>query len=186
MTSDNRTAPPETAFVWWWLPGAHQPVVVGRLGQEGGSVVFTYGRRYLAADTAVPLHLPELPLVGGPQFPLIGTVAGCVRDAAPDGWGQRVIENRLLAGPAGEGELGLLTFLLQSGSNRIGALDFQLEATDYIARDHETGTVDELMASADKVLAGIPLSPNSTGRCCTAPPLVARDPRQFFVTGTGT
>ena len=165
MTSDDHTVPPETAFVWWWLPGTRDPVVVGRLDQEGDSLVFAYGRRYLATEAATPLYLPELPLVGGPQLPLVGTVAGCIRDAAPDGWGQRVIENRLLASPAGEGELGLLTYLLQSGSNRIGALDFQLSATDYAPRDPGTGTgtgtgtVDELMASADKVLAGIPLSP---------------------------
>lgn len=70
----------------------------------------------------------------GLNFRCLGLVAGCIRDAAPDGWGQRVIENRLMSrvgqlggligGPRAGQQYGLLTYLLESGSNRIGALDF--------------------------------------------------------------
>jgi serine/threonine-protein kinase HipA len=156
ITSD---APPSTAFVWTWLPGTREPVPAGRLDLDRTTVVFTYGRSYLNRTDAVPLYLPELPLVSGTQLPLFGDVAGCVRDAAPDGWGQRVIENRFASKTANMGDLGLLTYLLESGSNRIGALDFQVSPRDYIARHATTGTVAELMESADRVEAGIPLSP---------------------------
>lgn len=59
MTSEKQTE----AYVWTWLPGATEPVVAGRLVERGGIVSFTYGRSYLALEGAVPLYLPELPLV---------------------------------------------------------------------------------------------------------------------------
>ena len=164
MTSElPNVVEPETAFVWVWLPGETEPIAAGRLDQEGEVLVFTYGRRYLARDDAISLFLPELPLVAGSQIPLVGTVAGCIRDAGPDGWGQRVIENRL-AGRAGYGVKGgeqhrLLTYLLESGSNRVGALDFQTSPTDYVPREPTIATLGELMDSADRADAGIPLSP---------------------------
>ena len=141
-----------------------EPVAAGRLDQEGDVLVFSYGRRYLARDDAISLFLPELPLVEGSQIPLVGTVAGCIRDAGPDGWGQRVIENRLVGrspfrGPAGGEQHRLLTYLLESGSNRVGALDFQTSPTDYVPREPTIATLGELMDSADRVDAGIPLSP---------------------------
>lgn len=158
MTSDQD--PQRTAFVWCWLPGARDPVPAGRLDVENDVVVFTYGRRYLARDDAIALYVPELPMSTGPRVPMVGTVAGCIRDAAPDGWGQRVIENRLVADPRHSGGLGLLTYLLESGSNRIGALDFQSSPTEYVPRDQPPATIRELLDSADRVEAGIPLSPD--------------------------
>jgi serine/threonine-protein kinase HipA len=162
MTSEKSEAKYETAFVWIWLPGALEPVAAGRLDQDRDVVVFTYGRRYLANERAISLFLPELPLESGPQLPVVGVVAGCIRDAAPDGWGQRVIENRLVGRNGalmGDQQHGLLTYLLESGSNRIGALDFQRSPTEYVAREPIISTVAELMESADRVDAGIPLSP---------------------------
>ncbi|NEH67484.1 type II toxin-antitoxin system HipA family toxin, partial [Rhizobium leguminosarum] len=34
------------AFVWMWLPGATEPVVAGRLDQNGERLLFTYGASY--------------------------------------------------------------------------------------------------------------------------------------------
>lgn len=151
MTSESTTA-----YAWIWLPQETEPVPAGRLDRDGDVLVFTYGRSYLERSNAIALYLPELPLRPGPQTPLVGVVAGCIRDAAPDGWGQRVIENSL----AGQGasELGLLTYLLHSGSNRIGALDFQLSADQYAPRDQSTATYSELLDSAARVEAGMHLS----------------------------
>lgn len=62
-------------------------------------------------------------------------MASCIRDASPDAWGRRVIINRLTGktpDAVGMPELGELTFLLQSGSDRIGGLDFQASATEYV------------------------------------------------------
>lgn len=155
--------PPRRAFVWAWLPGASQPVVAGRLDEEGGETSFVYGRTYLRRGDAISLFTPELPLVEGRIRPLPGLDApGCILDAHPDAWGQRVIMNRLvgaraeLADPA---ELGLLTFLLESGSDRPGALDFQSSAEHYAPRSGEHATLDELASSARRVEEGIPLSP---------------------------
>lgn len=48
--------------------------------------------------------------------------------------------------------------MLESGSNRFGAIDFQESATAYRPR-LDTATLDELYDAAEKVLAGLPLSP---------------------------
>jgi serine/threonine-protein kinase HipA len=86
----------------------------------------------------------------------------CIRDAAPDAWGRRVIINRKLGARGKEidaADLDELTYLLESGSDRIGALDFQLSATKYVARDDAAATLDELLTAADRVEKGIPLTP---------------------------
>ena len=56
-------------------------------------------------------------------------------------------------------QLDELTYLLESGSDRIGALDFQRSATEYVARAPVEASLDELMRSAEKVEQGIPLTP---------------------------
>jgi serine/threonine-protein kinase HipA len=148
--------PPQTAFVWIWLPGHNEPVVAGRVDDIGPFLQFTYGRRYLQRDDAVPLYLPELPLQSGPQQPPVGFDAhGCIRDAAPDAWGQRVILHRLLgrARDRDTAEVGLLTYLLASGPDRIGALDFQESPEAYTPR--ATGApLEQLIEAADRVQAG--------------------------------
>jgi serine/threonine-protein kinase HipA len=145
-------------FVWVWLPGRAEPVVAGRLRQHSESlIIFTYGRSYLDRADAMALYLPELPLRRGVQRPPTGMdVAGCVRDAAPDAWGQRVILRRL-AGRSADGgdtaQLPLLTYLLASGSDRAGALDFQRSATEYVPRD-QSGTLEELLSAKERFEAG--------------------------------
>lgn len=153
---------PRNAFVWIWLPGATTPVVAGQIVAQGESFVFNYGRSYLARDGAIAIYSPELPLRAGailPTPPL--SMASALRDAAPDAWGRRVIINRLtgLEG-AGADAIALddLTFLLQSGSDRIGALDFQASATDYVPRESEGVPLETLLQSADLVERGVPLS----------------------------
>jgi serine/threonine-protein kinase HipA len=156
MTSES-----QRAFVWVWLPGSAKPVVAGRLDAVGEIVTFTYGRSYLERADAIPLYLPELPLRRGAIDPLVGEVAGCIADSAPDSWGRRVIMDRLVGGGAlgDTTDLGLLTYLLQSGSDRIGALDFQASASEYVPRTAPGATLTELSESARRVEEGIPLSP---------------------------
>src|SRR5262249_35491147 len=119
MTSDA----PEGAFVWVWLPGASEPVVAGRLTAVGDIVEFNYGRSYLNRQQAIPLYLPELPLRPGVIAPMDGLrIAGCIDDAGSDAWGQRVIMQHLLGAGTDEadpGDLHALTYLLESGSDRI-------------------------------------------------------------------
>lgn len=157
------TSSHDSAFTWIWLPGAVEPVVAGRLDldRESGVIAFTYGGSYLDREDAIPLYLPDLPLRRGAIAPKGGNVAGCIADAAPDAWGQRVILNRH-SGSEHPEDLGLLTYLLEFGSDRIGALDFQESAVDFVARGGRHATVaelGELVESAAKVEAGVPLSP---------------------------
>lgn len=154
---------PREAFVWVWLPGAEEPVVAGRVEPSGDVVEFNYGRSYLGRDDAIPLYLPELPLRSGVIPPLDGLrIAGCIKDAGPDAWGQRVVMRHLLGEGANDADpevLDTLTYLLRSGSDRIGALDFQESANEYVSRDESAATLDELLEAADRVDQRLPLTP---------------------------
>lgn len=166
MTSDAVREPPREAYVWTWLPGQAEPVVAGRLAPTPLGLQFNYGRSYLARDDKLPLYLPELPLQTG-LLPLPAGLAmpGCLRDAAPDAWGRRVILNRMFGREASAADpvlLDELSYLLESGSDRVGALDFQASATQYVARGTGSASLGELLQSAERVEAGLPLSPELT------------------------
>jgi serine/threonine-protein kinase HipA len=73
-----------------------------------------------------------------------------------------VLINRKLGMKGGDAalvELDELTYLLDSGSDRIGALDFQQSATQYVPRHTQQPTLEELLTAAEKVERGVPLSP---------------------------
>jgi serine/threonine-protein kinase HipA len=151
------------AFVWMWLPGATEPVVAGRLDRDGARLLFTYGASYRRRKSAIPIYQPELPLQEGTINPINGLpMASCIRDGSPDAWGRRVIINRLTGKKpdvAGVPEISELAFLLQSGSDRIGALDFQASATEYVPRLAAQASLDELMEAATLIEKGVPLTP---------------------------
>jgi serine/threonine-protein kinase HipA len=87
---------PGNAFVWVWLPDASEPVVAGRVSAYGVGYRFAYGESYLARGNAISLFAPELPLrPGWIDHPEGMDMAGCLWDASPDSWGQRVIVARL-------------------------------------------------------------------------------------------
>jgi serine/threonine-protein kinase HipA len=159
MTSDR----PQEAFVWVWLPDAEEPVVAGRVELVADLVLFNYGRSYLGRRDAMPLHLPELPLRTGFIEPPSGMhMAGCINDGSPDAWGQRVIMQLLLGSAARDADpavLDPLTYLVRSGSDRIGALDFQDSPDVYTPRLETAATLEELMEAADLVDRHLPLSP---------------------------
>jgi len=154
MTSER-----DHAFVWIWLPGASDPVVAGRIDATGETIAFTYGRSYLDRKDAIPLYLPELPLAPGTIYPEGREIAGCIADAGPDSWGRRVLENKWSGDSSKRGELGTLDYLLESGSDRIGALDFQASSDHYVARTHDQATLEDLAESAQRVESGLPLTP---------------------------
>lgn len=160
MTSEARY---EEAYVWVWLPGAAEPVVAGRLSRDGANIVFNYGRSYLERADAIALYAPELPLESG-TLPLLQGLAmpSAIRDASPDAWGRRVIINRTLGAKGaltGAIELDELTYLLESGSDRIGALDFQASATNFVPRARQTASLADLMTAAARVEQSLPLDP---------------------------
>ena len=155
------------AFVWVWLPEETKPIVAGRLEADNGTILFNYGKSYLERITdnkpAISIYESELPLKAGVlPLPEGLTMPGCIRDAAPDAWWRRVIINKKL-GLKGVStdttELDELTYLLESGSDRISALDFQRSPSEYVPRAANNASMEELIESAERVEKGVPLTP---------------------------
>ncbi len=149
-------------FVWIWLPGETEPVVAGKLSSQGRQYVFNYGRSYLERANAIAIYDAELPLRQGliPLLPGL-SIPGCLRDASPDAWGRRVILNKMFGKSASRkdpAELDELTYLMESGSDKIGALDFQLSPTHYQPRHASCASLEELAEAAELVEKGIPLT----------------------------
>lgn len=128
MTSDYTTT------VFAFLGGEVRAVPAGllHLEEEGSQVVastFGFGSRYLRRGNAVPLDTAALRLeaaVPGSEKQITPpnglTLFGAVRDALPDLWGRRVIENKLNV-PANS--LRESEYMRHAGGNRLGALDFR-------------------------------------------------------------
>lgn len=155
------------AYVWIWLPDETEPVVAGRLEDDNGNILFNYGKSYLERTSdkkpAIAIYEPELPLKVG-VLPLLEglRMPGCIRDAAPDAWGRRVIINKnlgLKGASTDTAKLDELTYLLESGSDRIGALDFQRSPTEYVPRSANNVSMEELLESIRRVEKGVPLTP---------------------------
>lgn len=148
------TSNADELFVWIWLPGESDPIVAGKLFREGSVYGFIYGNSYLANPKAISIFEPELPLSGEPQYPAGMSLHGCIADASPDSWGRRVIDRQLGADVTADE----LDYLRQSGSDRIGALDFQETADDYQPRLAKHATLDELAEAAQKLEDDEPLN----------------------------
>jgi len=164
MISDDQYS---NAYVWIWLPNETEPIVSGKLEADGDNLFFNYGKSYLERvndiKRAIPIYEPELPLKSGIIHLLDGlNMPGCIRDGAPDAWGRRVIINKKLGMRGANTDttaLNELTYLLESGSDRIGALDFQQSSTHYEPRSATNVALEELLDSAARVEKGVPLTP---------------------------
>lgn len=166
MTSSSK----KEAYVWIWLPGESQPVVAGKLvscvSRGHQHLLFNYGRSYLERikdhKPAIPIYAPELPLqIGYLPLPRGLSIPSSIRDAAPDAWGRKVITNKSFGLPdkhTGSFNMSELGFLLESGSDRIGALDFQKSPTEYVPRYANNACLESLYASIERVEKGIPLT----------------------------
>ena len=148
-------------YVWVWLPGKTEPIPAGVLRQSGNSLSFRYGNKYLQRPDAMSLYGPTLPLTNKFTAPLGSLLApGPIRDAAPDSWGRRVILSRsvLLDADREVDDIAEGAYLLRSGSNRLGAIDFQASNDVYIPRS-DTATLDELHRASRLLEANQDLSP---------------------------
>lgn len=148
----------QEAYVWVWLPGEVEPVVAGLLARDGKNLVFNYGKSYLARENRLPLYMPELPLQSG-ALPLMKgmSMPSCLRDASPDAWGRRVLMYKHTIDKYAD-DLDELTCMLESDSNRTGALDFQQSAIEYLPRLSPSVTLEQLQAATEMVTNGLPLS----------------------------
>jgi len=154
------TSEPTSAYVWIWLPNSTEPVVCGRLDKRDERIAFVYARSYLDRRGALAIYDTELPLTAGYQYPASAQTRGvplCINDATPDSWGRRLVNHRL-----GElaVEFGDITYLLESGSDRIGALDFQESASEYVPREVAHATLDDLATASELIETGQRLSPD--------------------------
>jgi serine/threonine-protein kinase HipA len=114
-------------FVYITLPWQTVAVTAGRFvlsqSRDGTPLgKFVYGKSYLARNEAVEIDPVELKLSAETyETTRLRGLFGALRDAAPDSWGQRVIEKR-----SGKTMLGELDYLLESPDDRAGALSFGL------------------------------------------------------------
>lgn len=128
------TSDPRGPFVWVFLPGRSEPVVAGVLARSSTAdgMAFRYGNSYLRRDDAMSLG-PDLPLSERTYPPALGhKMPSTIRDAMPDSWGRHVINREL--GLDLEDSVPDAHYMLESGSDRVGALDFQASATEYVPR----------------------------------------------------
>lgn len=130
MTSKKKAL---VAFIYLRGQTVAVPAAALTLFQEGASLVQSqaeYGSGYVARTDAIALDPVDLPL---PEQRTIFPVSpgrglhefGAMRDASPDAWGRRVIENKLKR----QGPLPESDYLLHAGPGRVGALDFRLKAS---------------------------------------------------------
>jgi serine/threonine-protein kinase HipA len=149
-------------YVWTWLPTATSPVPAGVLEPRGNDLWFRYGNRYLQRPDAISLYGPAMPLGSEPIAPAADLhMPAPLRDAAPDAWGRRVILNDLTGRQGTEADPDVLTegtYLMHSGSNRFGAVDFQTSPARYIPRQQDA-TLNQLQQATDLIEAGEPLPP---------------------------
>ena len=138
MTSEHNKyfKPPTRVAVFAHLVGAPDPahngfVPAGLLENMGENLspTFTYGTKYVGRPNAIEVDPRALPLAGElggtTRFVLHGlTEFGGIRDSAPDAWGRRVIENML---GVRTGTLPEVAYLLEAGSDRVGALDVRAD-----------------------------------------------------------
>lgn len=114
-------------YVYITLPGQTNAVPAGRfvltVDKRGVPLGrFVYGKRYLERPDAVALDPVELKLT--PRIyetRALNGVFGALRDAGPDYWGRRIIEQY-----CGKSDLSELDYLLFAPDDRAGALGFGL------------------------------------------------------------
>ena len=162
-----KAQPGKTLGVSIHLSGDFVPAGLLTLLEQRGELLasrFSYGLRYLDRHNAapvdpvsLPIHGADAPEKGTELFPAEGLVLfGGIRDAAPDGWGRRVIES-LLQAPLNS--LPESTYLLEAGSERAGALDVRsaIGSAAKVAHGASIQNLDYLLQAAERIEDGLPI-----------------------------
>lgn len=151
------------AYVFAHLAGEFVPagkLELFELGSELLASNFAYGQRYLDRANALEIDPVSLGLRdrnemrGKRLVPVNGLkFFGGIRDAAPDAWGRRVIEARHRA-PANS--LPESTYLIEAGSERVGALDVRMQLADPTRISKGSiASLGYLLEAADRIEAGL-------------------------------
>lgn len=142
------------------------PAGVLDVAEEGLRVIssrFGYGGNYLQRPKAIPIDAASLKLQDarpGNEVRYEPTNSleffGAIRDAMPDMWGRRVIENRLKVPP---NSLQETRYLMEAGSNRFGALDVRakLESGESSGKLVPVTDLGYLLQAADRIQSGDPV-----------------------------
>jgi len=147
---------PTTGFV----PAGRAELTETALDVEASN--FAYGTRYLDRPESFEIEPVSLSLAdreaikGRLLFPANGLpLFGGLRDAAPDSWGRRVIEAKRRV-PANS--LPESVYMLEAGSDRIGALDVRAHLTDAgrtgVATVH---ALPYLLEAVERIEMGLPV-----------------------------
>jgi serine/threonine-protein kinase HipA len=115
---------------------------------------FRYVDRYLERSDAIELDPFRLPLGRDVrEFTKLKGIPGAVRDAGPDAWGRRVMENRLRRGPT---DLDEIDYLLRGPQDGAGYLSFAetVEPPAPARPVNRTTQLRELVAAAEAIEAG--------------------------------
>ncbi|MEN5061904.1 HipA domain-containing protein [Luteimonas sp. TWI1416] len=173
-------------YVFAYLPGEVTAVPAGlldltELGPELQASQFQYGTRYVARrkPNAIAVDPVSLPLerAGERMLPVNGlAMFGALRDATPDDWGRRVIENRLEV-PANS--LPESVYMLEAGSNRVGALDVRVavDSPPHHSRLPSTIDLQYLIEASQRVEEGLPVPAHLANYFAGAPSLGGARPK---------
>lgn len=131
-------------------------------GTELSASEFGYGTKYIDRPRAVEIDPVSLSLKdkeairGKKVFPANGLpFFGGIRDAAPDAWGRRVIEAKKKV-PANS--LPESTYLLEAGSERVGALDVRKSIKSTPKDGHvPLADLQYLIEAAERIEEGLPV-----------------------------
>ena len=142
-------------YVYITLPGQTNAVPAGRfvltVDKRGAPLGrFVYGKRYLERPDAVALDPVELKLTPRTyETRALNGVFGALRDAGPDYWGRRIIEQY-----CGKTDLGELDYLLFAPDDRAGALGFGLNLIPPAPKRefNQTIELDKLQQIADAII----------------------------------
>jgi serine/threonine-protein kinase HipA len=143
-----------------FVPAGRATLTQGGRGVEASS--FAYGLRYLDRPGSFELDPVSLPLsdreaVRGVELRPVNHLPefGGIRDAAPDAWGRRVIDARRKV-PANS--LPEATYLVDAGSDRVGALDVRPSLEDGgRAGTAPVRSLPYLLDAAGRIEAGEPV-----------------------------
>lgn len=177
-------------YVMIRLPGQAQDVPAGLLSlvEERGRSLgcrYAYGRNYHARKGAIDvdptsLRLDEIAPATEVAPPPGLALFGGIRDALPDAWGRRVIENRLRISAD---DLTDALLIDHSGPNRSGALDFRRDR-DVSPRDSgllRPIDLEHLIDAADRIEEGEPVPQHLLDLLGQAPSLGGMRPKAVLV-----
>ncbi len=143
-----------TVFIY--LPGETVAVPAGIFthDSDAGIGTFTYGRRYVERDDALPVDPIALPMgVFSREAVKNGGLYGSFRDAVPDYWGRLVIAAEAKIPPEALTETD---FLIATNATRVGNLDFRtsVEEPEPKLIPPHFNQLAEVLDAAGKIQAG--------------------------------